>query len=171
MLSKARRDAEFSDFVRQASAELLRIAWYLTGDAHRANDLVQAALVKTYLAWARVRPGSAIGYVRRIMVNENIDQWRRHGAEVLVDEFTEVDRVSPRDDIASLDDTTALVAALRALPAQQCRVVVLRYYCDLSEQQVAEELGISVGAVKSNGSRGLGTLRQHITEQELTHEH
>lgn len=171
MLSKARRDAEFSDFVQQASAELLRIAWYLTGDAHRANDLVQAALVKTYLAWSRVTPGSAIGYVRRIMVNENIDQWRRHGAEVLVDGFTEVDRVSLHDDIGSLDDSTALVAALRMLPTQQCRVVVLRYYCDLSEQQVADELGISIGTVKSNGSRGLGALRRHIAEQELTHEH
>lgn len=171
MPSKARRDAEFSDFVHQASPELLRIAWYLTGDAHRANDLVQASLVKTYLTWSRITPGSAIGYVRRVMVNENIDQWRRHGAEVLVDEVTDFDRQTPSDDIGRFAETQALVTALRHLPPQQRRVVVLRYYCDLSEQLVAHELGIGRGAVKSNASRGLAALRHHIAEQELAHEH
>lgn len=171
MLAKAKRDAEFSDFVQRSSAELLRIAWYLTGDAHSANDLVQASLVKAYLAWQRIRPGGGIAYVRRIMVNENIDQWRRHAAEMLVEEFTGVDRESDRDEVGRLDSTDALVGALQQLPTQQCRVVVLRYYCDLSERQVAQELGISVGAVKSNASRGLAALRHTITEQELTHDH
>lgn len=92
-------------------ANWLWIAWYLTGDVHRANDLVE--------------------------------------------------------DVAD----QALVAALRRLPPQQRMAVVLRHYCDLSEKQVAQELGTSVGAVKSNTSRGLATLRQHLTEQENPHEH
>lgn len=171
MPSKAGRDAEFSDFVHKASPELLRIAWYLTGDVHRANDLAQASLVKTYLTWYRITPGGAIGYARRIMVNENIDQWRRHRAEVLVDEVTDHDRQSPIDEAGGIDVTQALVAALRRVPSQQRRVVVLRYYCDLSERQVAHELGISTGAVKSNASRGLVALRHHIAEQGFVHEH
>jgi RNA polymerase sigma-70 factor (sigma-E family) len=141
------------------------VAWYLTGDVHRANDLVQSALVKAYLAWGRIRPGEAMPYTRRILVNERVDHWRRTHGELLVDAPPEpgTDR---SQDTWDIDTDQVLVQMLRRLPDQQRRVVVLRYYCDLSERQVAEELGISTGAVKGYASRGLAALREHMVEQE-----
>lgn len=161
--SKADRDAEFTSFVNAAMPELGRIAWFLTGEIHAANELVQAALVKTYFAWAKVRPGQAIGFTRRVMINHRTDQWRRTRREVLVgehDQSASVDR-SHADNTEMID---GLVRALKTLPERQRHVVVLRYYCDLSERQVADELGISLGAVKSAASRGLNTLREHVQE-------
>ncbi len=70
------------------------------------------------------------------------------------------------DHAGLIDTTDALVSVLTTLPQQQRRVVVLRYYCDLSERQVANELGISIGAVKSAASRGLKALREHIQKAE-----
>lgn len=75
------RDAEFSAFMRAASPSLLRTAWLLTADAEAAQELVQAALVKTYVAWPRVRADEAVAYARRILVNERTDAWRRRTRE------------------------------------------------------------------------------------------
>lgn len=164
---KAERDREFTAFVNAAMPELARIAWYLTGDVHGANELVQAALVKTYVAWPKVRQDKAVGYTRRVMVNHETDQWRRTRREVLVSQHHEALHETGQVDHAGLIDTTdALVSVLTTLPQQQRRVVVLRYYCDLSERQFANELGISIGAVKSAASRGLKALREHIQKAE-----
>ena len=157
---RAARDAAFVAFVEQASPSLLRTAWLLVGDHHAAHELVQAALVKTYVAWPRVRPESALAYARRILVNERTDTWRRRRGEVVVDEVPEPSR--PADPTASTDERDRLVRLLATLPEQQRRVVVLRYYTDLSEQTTAELLGVSVGAVKSAAHRGLATLRERL---------
>ena len=157
---RAARDAAFVVFVEQASPSLLRTAWLLVGDHHAAHELVQAALVKTYVAWPRVRPESALAYARRILVNERTDTWRRRRGEVVVDEVPEPSR--PADPTASTDERDRLVRLLATLPEQQRRVVVLRYYTDLSEQTTAELLGVSVGAVKSAAHRGLATLRERL---------
>lgn len=170
MRSKATRDSEFSAFVHRSSEELLRVAWYLTGDVHRAQDLVQASLVKTYLKWHKIEAGGALAYTRRILANERISQWRSTRAEVLI-ESPGQSRRGPLDSMAQLDTSEALIGVLRSLPEQQRRVVVLRYYCDLSERQVAQELGISTGTVKSNAARGLAALRRHIGQQEWSHDH
>lgn len=153
--AKASREAEFTDFVRTASASLGRTAYLLTGDRELASDLVQDALVRTYVAWRRVRPGEALAYARRTLVNLNIDRWRRRPPV-------------PRDEVdgwvdsaeRSVDDRDQIVRALAGLSAQQRRVIVLRYLDDLPEASVASYLGISVGAVKSACSRGLATLRE-----------
>lgn len=158
-------DAEFTAFVVGATPELSRIAWYLTGDAERAKELVQASLVKTYLAWSRVRDGEAVAYTRRVMVNHRTDQWRRGRFEVLSADPT-VDGVQTDDPIDRSDLVGSLVERLRTLPVRQRRVVVLRYYCDLSERDVARELGVSVGAVKSAAARGLTALRKHTLEMK-----
>ncbi len=159
---KAERDAAFTAFVEQATPSLLRTAWLLTGDHHAAHDLVQAALVRTYVAWSRVRPETALAYARRILVNERTDRWRRNGAELAV--------ATPPESAAALDSTTedrdAVVRLLATLPDQQRKVVVLRYYADLSEQATADALNISVGAVKSAASRGLATLRTQLAGVE-----
>ncbi|MGO4596621.1 SigE family RNA polymerase sigma factor [Terrabacter sp. 2RAF25] len=154
------RDADFSAFMEQAGPALLRTAWLLTGDHHRAQELAQASLVKTYVAWPRVREGEALAYARRILVNHRTDTWRSTRREVTTD--APPDTAAPpsrRDETAATDDRDQVVRLLRALPEQQRKVVVLRYYADLSEQATADALGISVGAVKSAGSRGLAALR------------
>ena len=150
-----RQDAEYTAFVRAASSSLTRTAWLLTGDADLAAELVQEALVKTYLAWRRVRHGEASAYARRVLVNLNIDRWRRRPATPSED----LDRAVPSNAEEVIDDRDEVVRMLATLPPQQRRVIVLRYYNDLSEADVADHLSISVGAVKSAASRGLATLR------------
>lgn len=151
------RDAEFAEFVATSSRSLTRTAYLLCGDRTLADDLVQEALLRTYLAWRRVRHDSAIGYTRRVMVNLNIDRWRRRPpvpAELAEQPTTD-------HGPAQVDDRDQIVRLLAGLPTQQRRVIVLRYFDDLSEAATAELLGISAGAVKSASSRGLAALRQH----------
>lgn len=156
-LTTPTRDAEFADFVRTSSRSLTRTAYLLCGDRVLADDLVQEALLKTYLAWRRVRPEGARGYARRVLVNLNIDRWRRRPP--VPAELPEQPVTDPGP--AQVDDRDQIVRLLAELPAQQRRVIVLRYFDDLSEAATAELLGISVGAVKSASSRGLAALRQH----------
>lgn len=166
--ARRQRDAEFTAFVEQAGPELLRFAWFLTGDVHAAQDLVQGALLRTYRAWRRIDPPRAVAYTRRIMVNLSRQEWRRGGGgRVLIGERTG-DLLPPAPDHAdAAGEQDRLVRGLRQLPLRQRTVVVLRYYCDLSEQQCADELGISTGAVKSAASRGLARLREHFATQEV----
>ena len=152
---KAERDATFAAFVGQATPSLLRTAWLLTGSTDAAHELVQASLVKTYAAWHRVRADEALAYTRRVLVNHNTDMWRRRRGEHLVSDLPE----RSHHDSHGADHRDEVVRLLATLPAQQRRVVVLRYYSDLSEQATSEALGISVGAVKSAASRGLASLR------------
>lgn len=159
---KTERDAAFTAFVEQATPSLLRTAWLLTGNHDVAHDLVQAALVRTYVAWPRVRPETALAYTRRILVNERTDRWRRHGAEEMVAAPPEAATTAA----SATEDRDVVVRLLATLPEQQRRVVVLRYYSDLSEQATADALNISVGSVKSAASRGLATLRAQLARTE-----
>jgi DNA-directed RNA polymerase specialized sigma24 family protein len=84
--AKTERDAAFTAFVETASPALLSTAWLLTGDHHAAHELVQAALVRTHVAWPRVRSESALTYARRVLVNERTDRWRPQRGEVAVAE-------------------------------------------------------------------------------------
>lgn len=163
---KSAEDAEFTSFVASATPELSRIAWYLSGDTERAKELVQALLVKTYLAWPRVRHGEAVAYTRRVMVNHRTDQWRHGRREVLYADPAVQGGPESSCPMDRSDLVGSLVTQLWALPVKQRRVVVLRYYCDLSERDVAQELGISVGAVKSAAARGLAALRKHTEEMK-----
>jgi RNA polymerase sigma-70 factor (sigma-E family) len=159
---RSARDAAFTVFVERSSTSLLRTAWLLTGDHHAAHDLVQAALVKTYVAWPRVRPDGALAYARRVLVNERTDTWRRRRGEVVVGDVPEPTAASS----TATEDRDLVVRLLGRLPEQQRRVVVLRYYTDLPEQAVADLLNISVGAVKSAASRGLAALRAELATSE-----
>jgi RNA polymerase sigma-70 factor (sigma-E family) len=161
-IGKADRDAAFTAFVERATPSLLRTAWLLTGNHDIAHDLVQAALVRTYVAWPRVRPETALAYTRRILVNERTDRWRRHGAELMVAAPPE----SATTGGSATEDRDVVVRLLATLPEQQRKVVVLRYYTDLSEQATADALNISVGSVKSAASRGLATLRAELVRTE-----
>jgi RNA polymerase sigma-70 factor (sigma-E family) len=149
--------AEFDDFVRGRHVALLRFAHVLTGDPHRAADLVQDALERTGLAWRRIqRRDSPEAYVRRCIVNLYINGIRRVRRETLTAEPPEVAHhdAEPRDE--------ALWLLLKTLPPRQRAVVVLRFYADLSEAEVAQVLGCTVGTVKSTGSRALAKLRAQL---------
>ncbi|RNI25441.1 SigE family RNA polymerase sigma factor [Flexivirga caeni] len=154
--------ADFADFVREATPALLRTAWLITGRVDQSQDLVQAAFVKAYVAWPRIRRAEALAYVRRIVVNEHTDSWRRTRREVPTGEI-EARQLAAVGKTSDVDHRDEIVRLLRHLPEQQRKVVVLRYYADLSERQVADALGISLGAVKSAASRGLAALRDLTT--------
>ncbi|MFI9644326.1 SigE family RNA polymerase sigma factor [Micromonospora sp. NPDC051925] len=157
---------EFRDFVAARSGALLRTAYLLAGDWATAEDLLQTALTKTYLAWRRLGGIEAVEpYARRVMVNTSTSWWRRrwHGerpTEVLPER-------AGADEIEQQLDRDALWRHLRALPARQRAVLVLRYYEDLSEAQTAALLEISPGTVKSQTSRALATLRRRLGAEAL----
>ena len=154
----ARRDDDFVAFVDARSAALLRTARLLTaGDQHAAEDLVQTALEKAYVAWPRIlRKGAEEAYVRSIMTRAAIDRTRQRTrrGEVVTDEVPDqpVQEVGP-------EDRDHVFALLATLPPRQRAVMVLRYYDDLSEAQIAATLGCSPGTVKAHASRALAALR------------
>ncbi|MGW3955143.1 SigE family RNA polymerase sigma factor [Streptomyces sp. NPDC004752] len=153
----------FSSYVRDRQQVLLRAARSLTANPSDAEDLLQTALTKTYVAWERIEDHRALdGYVRRALLNTRTSQWRKRKVDEFVcDELPEPDPAPGEDDPAerqALHD--AMWRAITKLPARQRAMVVLRYYEDLSEAQTAEVLGVSVGTVKSAVSRALGKLRE-----------
>ncbi|MGW6911873.1 MULTISPECIES: SigE family RNA polymerase sigma factor [unclassified Streptomyces] len=156
---QAEPEAQFQEFVRARWSHLVRTAYLLTGDAHHAEDLTQTALAKAYRSWRRVaRADNPEAYVRRMLVSCNSDRFRkRRVAERLTDVPPEV---AGRDaGYAGVDERGALLGALAQLPPKQRAVVVMRYWEDLSEAEVADVLGCSVGTVKSQASKGLAKLR------------
>lgn len=154
-------EEDFSEFVRSRSGELQRLAWLLTGDWSTSQDLVQSALAKTWQRWASIRRRDAPEvYVRRVMLTTFLGWRRRHWVgEVALGWIPE--HAEPGDVAASVAQHEAVVAALRRLPKKQRAVVVLRYFADLSEQATADSLGCTVGTVKSQAARALGTLRSN----------
>ena len=159
----AARDDDFVAFVDARSAALLRTARLLTaGDQHAAEDLVQTSLEKAYVAWPRIqRKGAQEAYVRSIMTRAAIDRTRqrRRRGEVVTDEVPDV----PVEPVGP-EDRDQVFALLAALSPRQRAVMVLRYYDDLSEAQIAQALGCSAGAVKSHASRALSVMRSMTTE-------
>jgi RNA polymerase sigma-70 factor, ECF subfamily len=154
-------EERFRQFVAGRSDSLLRTAYLLTGDRGKAEDLLQTALVKTYLSWGRIKHDQAVeGYTRKIMANTATSWWRRKwSAEQPTDILPE--RGQP-DASSRVADTEEMRRFLGGLPARQRAVLVLRYFADLSEAQVADELGISRGAVSGYANRGLNTLRERM---------
>ncbi|MGK5677707.1 SigE family RNA polymerase sigma factor [Actinoplanes sp. URMC 104] len=161
MPTHAPADDGFRAFVEQQWGPLVRLAYLLTGDRGHAEDLVQAALEKTHRRWSRVAAMEApVAYVRRAMVN-TATSWRRRRRVSEVPLLTS-DSPAP-DPYGPVEHRRQVVAALRTLPPRMRAVLVLRYFADLSEPEVAEALGCSVGTVKSQASRGLERLRAHLT--------
>lgn len=154
----AARDAEFAEYLTARRPRLLRTAYLICGDQHTAEDLVQNAMAKLYLAWDRVRDlEHRDAYVRRMVINEHTSWWRRRfrKAEVSVDLPPEQGCYDRYDD----GTRGRLWEFVQSLPPKQRAVVVLRYYEEYSEAETAEVLGISVGTVKSQCSRALAALR------------
>ena len=154
-------EAEFSEFMLGRWSRLVRLGYGLTGDQGLAEDLAQTALARAFASWPRVRrAGDPDAYVRRIMLNANSARFRKHRVrELLTGAPPEAGPASPEDLAAQHGDRTALIAALQRLPHGQRAVVVLRYWMDMTETEVAATLGCSVGNVKSQASRALAKLR------------
>lgn len=152
-------ETDFREFVAARGSALARTAYLLTGDRGHAEDLVQTALARCWPRWSRVRSaGSTEAYVRRTMINTWYSWWRRSWRGELPSSDAIPDRAGP-DMYAVADERSDLRAALADLPKRQRAVVVLRYYDDLTEAQVAALLDCSVGTVKSQASKGLRRLR------------
>jgi RNA polymerase sigma-70 factor (sigma-E family) len=153
----ARGDEEFAEFARASYGGLAHAGYLLTGDRHAAEDAAQAALVRTYAAWSRVRRDDAFAYARRVLVNYLTDRWRRRLREYPTDDLPDQ---SGGPDLADEVATRHwLAGALATLTGRERAVIVMRYLFDLPEAAVARDLGITVGTVKSTSSRALAKLR------------
>jgi RNA polymerase sigma-70 factor (sigma-E family) len=159
-------EADFRAFVAARSASLLWFAHVLTGDAHAAEDVVQTALSRTFSAWGRVKhKDNPEGYVRRAIVNTHLNGLRRRPW-----------REQPRAELpessahrrpeSEFDERDAMWQALSTLPPRQRAVVVLRYYEDLTESDIADVLGCSRGTVKSQSSKALASLRSIVEKED-----
>jgi RNA polymerase sigma-70 factor (sigma-E family) len=151
---------EFAEFVRQALPGLLRYGHMLTGNPHDAADLVQTVLEKIGARWSSIarNTGDPAAYARKAMANAHISRWRRSRRESLLAELPDV----PAEPAADPFDNEPLWEALRGLPPRQRAVLVMRYYDDLSEVEIATALGISRGTVKSQASKAMATLRTRL---------
>ncbi len=153
-----RDEASYVAFVETRWPSLLRLAHLLTGSQQAGEDVLQGVLLKVYLGWGGIaRLESPDGYVRRMLVNATISRGRtrtRRG-ERLVEVVPEPP--APADD--TVDSRLALWHVVRALPPRQRAVIVLRYYEDLSEAEIARVLGCAPGTVKSQASDALRSLR------------
>lgn len=154
----AQADAEFSEFMQGRWPKLVRLGYGLTGDQGLAEDLAQTALAKAYASWPRVRrAGDPDAYVRKIMLNANHSRFRkRRVPEHLTSAMPDP---GAADGTGRHDDRQALISALLTLPRGQRSIVLLRYWMDMTETEVAAVLGCSVGNVKSQASRALAKLR------------
>ncbi|MEU1836488.1 SigE family RNA polymerase sigma factor [Micromonospora chersina] len=152
-------DGEFTAFVNERGAALLRVAYALAGNQHAAEDLLQNALAKAYARWSRIR-GDAEPYVKRILYHDQVSGWRRRARrpEVPLAELPER-AVTGEDDS---DLRLLLRDALRALPPRQRAVLTLRYLEDLSVEQTAALLGCRTGTVASQSAKALAKLRQLV---------
>lgn len=156
-------DNDFESFVADRAGALLRYAYVLSGDLHRAEDLVQSALATSYRHWRRVESGGAERYVRKAVLNAYLSWWRRPGRS----RETSVDDVVAQSDARGggpgadegVDIRDEMWRAMRALAPRQRAVVVLRYFEDLTEVETATRMNISVGTVKSQHAKALRALR------------
>lgn len=154
-------DADFTAFVAARSPALSRLAFLLTADEATADDLLQTALLRSYLRWSKVREHPE-AYVRRVLVTVAVEDrrrpWRREIAWAQPPEAAD-----PRDATAGVDELDAMQRVLAGLPARQRAAVVLRHAQGLSVAQTAELLGCSEGTVRSQASRGLDKLRTALS--------
>ncbi|MFW6870257.1 SigE family RNA polymerase sigma factor [Nocardioides sp. CPCC 206347] len=163
-MNRTERELAYVEFAASRRDQLRRIAYGMCGDWHQADDLVQNALIKLYVAWPRVvRGGKEDAYVRKILLNAAIDESRRPSRrERTTEALPEVATAAA----TTVEDRDSLVSALQELPAQQRATVLLRHWLGLSVTETARELGIAEGTVKSHCSRGLEALRGLLAQAE-----
>ena len=163
---RVREREEYVDFVEARYQSLLRTAYLLTGSRPAAEDLLQAVLTNLYVSWSKARRAASVeAYARRSLVNESISQHRRRWTtEVVSDDV--VDMVSPvgAGPADAVVETHAMWQALTGLTGRQRAVIVLRYYEDLTEAEIARVLGISPGSVKGHARAALAALAARVPD-------
>lgn len=157
-------ERDFDRFVTARGARLYRAAWFLTGDRHRAEDLVQTALAKCFARYERLGDDESFeAYVRTALYRTYVSWWRRRWNG----EVPTADVPESRHDVEPTTSRLDLARALGTLPRMQRAVLVLRYYEDRPVAETAHLLGISEGSVKTHASRGCAALRgSHHLSQE-----
>lgn len=150
----------FEEYAFTRTSALVRLARLLTGDEHRAEDLVQDVLARAYARWARIsRTDRPDAYVRRMLVNAHHSWWRRRSSqEISVADVH--DRPGATDEATGVAERDALWRLVRTLPARQRTVIVLRYYEDLDDTSIAEIMDCSTGTVRTHAMRALTALRR-----------
>ena len=165
-----RRSSDFERFVTAATPSLLRTAYLLTWNLPEAEDLLQEAFVRTAKRWPRVRKMEhPVAYTRRVLVNASLDAAKQRSRRSI-----ELDGVGSSIDghpdagaeaeLLAIDTRSELLFMLSTLPRRQRAVLVLRYFEDLSEREIADQLGWPVGTVKSTAARALDRLQQTFSE-------
>jgi RNA polymerase sigma-70 factor (sigma-E family) len=161
-----RGDEDYGECVRQLLPDLRRTAHLLTGDWHRADELVQDTIVQAYVKWHHVRNAdNTVAYVRKILMRRFLGERRTLWRTRVWVTADVPDAPTGDGDIAAAMDVRR---ALAKVPPRQRAALVLRFYCDLTVAQAAEVLGCSSGTVKSQTSRGLDTLRRALTGSALS---
>lgn len=155
---------EFTEFAAGAAPRLRRTAFLLCGDWHTAEDLTQITLARMFVSWRRItRQDAVYAYASRTLVNSYLsDRRRRRGREVLTGWLPETAAESQACELRMV-----MLDALATLPPKARVVVVMRYWADLSVEQVADLLGCSTGNVKSQSARALGKLRAVLQEDGI----
>ncbi|MEN3535181.1 SigE family RNA polymerase sigma factor [Microbispora sp. ZYX-F-249] len=163
-------EEDFRAFVIDRSGALFRTAYLLTGDRHAAEDLVQSALAKTAAKWRGLRdPASIEGYVRRVMYHEQVSRWRRRSRIAEVPTGRLPDHIG--GEYAEMVDLRLVMrTALARLTPRQRTMLVLRYFEDLSETEIARLLGVRVGSVRSQIYRSLERLKKAAPELSTVRE-
>ena len=159
-------DEDFADYVRARQQRLLRAAYLVCGDEHLAQDLLQGALVKLALHWPKVRDEHPDAYVRRILYRDAVSAWRRRRHEVIGADVAFAAATAP-ERVEGRIDRIDLMRALDQLAPRQRAVIVLRYFEDRSEREIAETLGVSTGTVKSQAHDALRRLREIVPDLSL----
>ncbi|MGH8888918.1 MAG: SigE family RNA polymerase sigma factor [Acidothermaceae bacterium] len=159
----ASADEAVTDFYRTHYAGLVRLSAILLGDPGMAEEVVQDAFVAMHGSWNRLRdPDKAVAYLRQAVVNRSRSKLRHRTVVAKYPQAPPPDVPSAESSAVAAVERAEVLGALRELPRRQRETLVLRYYADLSEIQIADTLGISQGAVKSHASRGLAALRNRL---------
>ncbi|MEV4267628.1 SigE family RNA polymerase sigma factor [Kribbella sp. NPDC049584] len=160
------RSLPFDELVRSSERRLLRLGLMLSGSVHSAEDLVQTVLTRAHCRWDQIGAlEHPEAYLRRMVVNEYLG-WRRLLKNREVPLAEPIEQPATEDISARQAQRDATWQLLSGLPRKQRAVLVLRYYEDLPDSEIAEVLGITPGTVRSNAARALATLRDRLPEEE-----
>lgn len=168
--SKAQAQAEFSQIAQHEHPRVFRAAYMLCGDRQVAEDAVSDALFRVYTKWRRGHVENLGAYLRKAVIHEVVSGFRRRGLERRAYAKLREDSDSTHPVDEAVADREALRIALTALGPRQRAVIVLRYFEDMSEADTAALLGLKVGTVKSQASRGIARLRALLQKEEREHD-